>query len=437
MKTAHLIRYPSLRCDRSLLLLAVVFLSGAIFADTAAAQTSWFQFRGPTGQGIAERAILPTVWGPAQNITWKQEVPGLGWSSPVVADDRIFLTTAVAQTEDKKADHSLRTLCLDADSGEILWDVEVFQQDGETAPRIHGKNSHASATPVLDGDKVYVHFGHMGTACLRQNDGSIVWSTQDLQYRPTHGNGGSPIVWEDRLIFSIDGSDRQAVIALDKATGEVAWQTARNVADIPKYFSFSTPLLIDVDGKTQLISAGSGVVMALDPRDGKEIWRLGYGKGYSVVPRPIYANGLLYVCTGYDRATLMAIRPDGQGDVTDSNVAFVVDRNVPLNPSPLAVGTSVYMISDNGVLSCLEAATGEVLWKERVGGNFSASPLYADGLIYLLDEAGKATVVRHGDAYEVVAENDVGERTLASMAVDGNAILLRTEKGLYRIADSK
>lgn len=419
------------------LLLVLVLFSGATSAEPATAQSNWYQFRGPTGQGIAENASLPTEWGPEKNIAWRQEVPGLGWSSPVVAGDRIFLTTAVALSEEKKADHSLRTVCLAADTGKILWDIEVFLQDGETAPRIHGKNSHASPTPYLEGEFVYVHYGHMGTACLRQKDGSIVWSTQELSYRPTHGNGGSPVIWGDHLIFSIDGSDMQAVIALDKTTGELAWKAERNVTDIPKYFSFSTPLLIEVDGKTQLISGGSGVVMALDPSDGKEIWRVGYGKGYSVVPRPIYANGLVYVCTGYDRATLMTIRPDGEGDVTDSNVAFVVDRNVPLNPSLVSVGTSVYMISDNGILSCLDGPSGEVLWKERVGGNFSSSLLYGDGLIYLLDEAGKSTIVRPGDQYEVVAENDLSERALSSLGVDGNDILLRTEKALYRISNTK
>lgn len=417
--------------SRLLLLLALVLLG----TGDAAAQSDWFQFRGPTGEGIAENVTLPTEWGPEKNLAWRQEVPGLGWSSPVVSGDRIFLTTAVPQSEEKKPDHSLRTLCLAADTGKILWDVEVFMQDGETAPRIHGKNSHASPTPYLEGEFVYVHYGHMGTACLRQKDGSIVWSTQQLSYKPTHGNGGSPVIWGSNLIFSIDGSDMQAIIALDKTTGELAWKTERNIADIPKYFSFSTPLLIEVDGQTQLISAGSGTVMAVDPRDGKEIWRVGYGKGYSVVPRPIYANGLVYVCTGYDKATLMAIRPDGQGDVTESNVAFVVDRNVPLNPSPVAVGTSVYMISDNGILSCLHGQTGEVLWKERVGGNFSSSLLSTGGLIYLLDEAGKSTVVKPGDQYEVVAENDLAERALSSLGVIGNDILLRTEKALYRIAD--
>ncbi len=420
---------------RGIMASALTLLGTVVLVQQAAAQTSWHQFRGPTGQGIAENVSLPREWGPDQNIEWRTEVPGLGWSSPVVAGGRIFLTTAVPLSDDRKADQSLRTLCLAADTGKILWDTEVFQQDGDSAPRIHSKNSHASPTPYLDGEMVFVHYGHMGTACLRQKDGSIVWSTQELSYRPTHGNGGSPVVWQEHLIYSIDGQDMQAVVALDKATGEVAWKTERNVPDLPKYFSFSTPLLIEVNGETQVVSAGSGTVMALDPSTGEEIWRVGYGKGYSVVPRPIFANGLLYVCTGYDRATLLAIRVGGQGDVTESHVAYVIDRNVPLNPSLVSVGDSIYMIADNGVLSCVDGTSGEVTWKQRVGGNFSASLLYAGGFLYLLDEAGKTTVVKPGAEYEVVAENDLGERALASMGVDGNAILLRTEKALYRIAN--
>lgn len=410
-----------------------VFLVSSMPGSEAVAQSNWDQFRGPTAQGHVEGASLPSEWGPDKNILWRKELAGQGWSSPVVANDRIYLTTAVPQSEDKKPDQSLRALCLDAKTGEVVWDTEVFMENGETAPKIHSKNSHASPTPILEGEFVYVHFGHMGTACLRQKDGSIVWSTQKLAYKPTHGNGGSPVLYGDNLIFSIDGNDKQAVVALDKATGEVAWETERHIPDLRKYFSFGTPLLINVNGQDQLISQGSGVVMALDPKDGKEIWRVHYGTGYSVVPRPIYANGMLFVCTGFDRPTLLAIHPDGKGDVTESKVAYIIDRNVPLNPSMLAIDDSVYMIADNGILSCLEGETGEVLWKNRVGGNFSSSPIYANGLIYLIDEAGKATVVKHGDAYEVVAENDLAERTLSSMGVVGDAILLRTDKALYRI----
>lgn len=392
----------------------------------------WSEFRGPTGQGHSA-GQLPTEWGPKKNITWRTEIPGTGWSSPVIVADRVYLTTAVPTSKDEKPDQSLRALCVDSHSGEIIWNVEVFQEDGEKAPRIHPKNSHASPTPIVEAGKVYVHFGHLGTACLNPKDGSIVWAVQELAYKPTHGNGGSPVIVDDKLIFSIDGVDRQEVVALDKSTGKIAWETERDTKDGVKPFSFCTSLVIEVDGQRQLISPGSGVVMALDPTTGNEIWRVDYGKGYSVVPRPVYANGLLYICTGYDRSTMIAIRPEGTGDLTESNVEFTVDKGVPYNPSLVAVDDAIYMVSDNGVLSCLDGETGDLRWKERIGGNFSASPIYANGLVYLLDEAGLTTVFKPGEQFEEVAKNDLEERSLASFGIDGNAILLRTEKALYRI----
>ncbi|VTR91145.1 serine threonine protein kinase : Serine/threonine protein kinase related protein-like OS=Blastopirellula marina DSM 3645 GN=DSM3645_25592 PE=4 SV=1: PQQ_3: PQQ_2: PQQ_2 [Gemmata massiliana] len=387
----------------------------------------WNQFRGPAGNGHAD-AKLPTEWGTSKNVSWRKELPGLGWSSPVIAGEKVYLTTAVAQGEE----YSLRALCLNVKTGDTVWDQEVFKQ-GADAPKPHKKNSHASPTPIVEGGKVYAHFGHMGTACLNANDGSKVWAKQELKYTPVHGNGGSPVLAGNHLIFSIDGTDKQAVIALDKATGTIAWQTPRNNKTGANPFSFSTPVLIKVKDQEQLVSAGSGVVMALDPKTGKEIWRATYGGGYSVVPKPVYANGLIYVCTGYNTANLVAVKPDGKGDVTATHIAFTVKKNVPLNPSILVIDDALYMISDNGVLSCLDAKKGTERWNERVGGNFSSSPLLADGLVYLLDEAGATTVFKPGESYEEIAKNKLSEKTQASCAVYGDALLLRTEKALYRI----
>jgi outer membrane protein assembly factor BamB len=389
----------------------------------------WYQFRGPAGDGHADQARLPTEWSKTENVTWRKELPGNGWSSPVVASGKIYLTTAVPGKE--KGDFSLRVLCLHATSGEIVWDKEVFQEEGKKSPSIHTKNSHASPTAIVDGGKVFVHFGHMGTACLNSADGDVVWKNQKLKYTPVHGNGGSPVLVDDRLIFSIDGIEKQMVVGLDRKTGEVAWQTDRN-AEAKKTFSFCTPLVIEVAGKKQVISPGSDVVMSLDPKTGKEIWRVRY-KGYSVVPKPVYGNGLVYLSTGYDVPEFYAIKPEGTGDVTSTHVAWVVKKGAPHNPSPLLLGDALYLIADNGLLTCLDAKTGKERWNERVGGNYSASPLYANGLIYLLAEDGTATVVKPGSSYESVAKNKLGERALASYGVDGNALLLRTEKALYRI----
>ncbi len=416
------------------------FLTLALTLSLGAAD--WYQFRGPAGNGHAD-AKLVTEWDAKKNVTWRKELPGVGWSSPAVAGGKVFLTTAVPRGEgfvpnpdkpnEKLFDYSLRAICLDAKTGAIVWDVEVFFEDGKTAPKPHTKNSHASPTPVVEDGKVYVHFGHMGTACLGAKDGAKVWAKQELSYKPVHGNGGSPIIAGKHLVFSIDGTDKQMVVALDKANGKVAWQTPRNNKTGANPFSFSTPIVIEVKGKEQLVSAGSGVVMALDPKTGKEFWRATYGSGYSLVPKPVFANGLVYVCTGYNVANLVAVKPDGTGDVTKTHIAFTVKKSVSLNPSPLAVGDTLYLISDDGVLSCLDGKTGAERWSERVGGKFSSSPLYANGLVYLLDEAGTTTVFKPGDSYDEVAKNKLGEKAQASCGVDGDALLLRTEKALYRI----
>ncbi len=402
------------------------FALGLVLALTLSA-ADWYQFRGPHGDGHAD-AKLPSEWGPRKNVTWRKEIPGLGWSSPVAVAGKIYLTTAVPQG----GGYSLRALCLQAKTGAILWNKEVFQER-PGAPRPHSKNSHASPTPVVENGNVYLHFGHLGTACLKASNGTKVWATQELTYKPVHGNGGSPIIAGNHLIFSIDGTDLQQVVALDKTTGKVAWKTPRNNSTGAKPFSFSTPLLIEVNGQSQVISAGSGTVVALEPKTGKEVWRATYGSGYSVVPKPVFANGLVYLSSGYDAPTVLAIRPDGKSDVTKTHVAFIVKKHAPRNASPLVVGNSLYLFADNGILSCVDAKTGVERWNERVGKAYSASPIYAGGLVFALDEVGTATVFKPGDSYDPVATNKLNEKSLASFGVDGNALLLRTEKALYRI----
>jgi len=388
----------------------------------------WPEFRGPTGQGHAQARNLPTAWSPAKNVTWKQAIPGLGWSSPIVVQGRVYLTSAVPITGGD--DLALKALCLDAATGNLVWDREVFRQDGARPERVHSKNSHASPTPVWDGQRLFVHFGHQGVACL-DPDGGIVWKNATLRYAPVHGNGGSPILVDDLLVFSIDGSDRQCLVALDRASGKVRWKADRN-SEAVKKFSFSTPLLIEHGGRRQIISPASDFVAAYDPKTGKERWRIRYD-GYSVVPRPVFAHGLVFVITGYEDPSLYAIRPDGQGDVTDTHIAWKTNKNVPLTPSPLVVGDELYLISDRGIASCVDALTGKVHWQERVGGNHSASPLFADGKVWFQSEEGVGTVIKAGKRYELVNKNALQERTLASYAIAGDAIFLRTERNLYRI----
>ncbi len=292
-----------------------------------------------------------------------------------------------------------------------------------------------ASTPIIEKDRLYVHFGHMGTACLKL-DGQIVWKNNELTYTPVHGNGGSPTLFDDLLVFSYEGAESPFVVALNKMDGKVRWKTPRTT-DAKKKFSFSTPSVIEVQGRKQIISPGSGAVCALDPKDGTEIWRARYGEGYSVIPRPVFANGLLFIATGYDRPTVFAVKPDGKGDVTDTHVVWTVTRGAPNTPSLLAVEDRLYMVSDAGILTCLEAKTGKELWQERIGGNFSASPILADGRIYLQNEECVGTVLDSGKNFRLLARNDLGERSLASYAATDGALFIRTASHLFRVGARK
>ncbi len=402
----------------------------------------WPEFRGPGKQGQSSATGLPTEWNgeTGQNIIWKAELPGVGWSSPVVIGDRIYLTTAVVQgdvPDSPSADRSLRVLCLSATDAKVLWDQEVFVQKAAEAPLIHKKNSHASPTPIFESGRLYLHFGHQGTACVDAADGKLLWKNQSFTYKPVHGAGGSPVLADDALVFSADAESDPVILALDKNTGALRWKFDR-VSEAKNKFSFSTPLVIEIAGKKQIISPGSGVVNALDPATGKEIWQVRYGDGYSVVPRPVFAHGLLYVATGYNKPTVIAIRPEGaSGDVTDTHVDWKVEKYAPHNPSMVVAGKEFYMVADNGLLSCIDAKTGEVHYSERCTGPISASILYADGKLYLQDEKGLGVVVKPGTTFEVLARNDLSEKSLASYAVIENHLLIRTESHLWRVGEKK
>jgi len=401
--------------------------SSARDSTAAAAGRDWPQFRGPDGEGISTARNLPLHWSSSSNIVWRVEIPGLGWSSPVLHRDRLYLTTAVTAAE--KSNPSLRALCLDAKSGRIVWDTEVFVHTGSTS--IHNKNSHASPTPFVEDDRVYLHFGNQGTACL-DLDGKVLWRNSTLKYSPVHGGGGSPIVAGEALIFSCDGASDPFVVALNKKSGEVLWKTPRSF-NAKRKFSFSTPLLIEVNGQSQVISPSSGAVYSYDPKDGRELWRVRYAEGYSVVPRPVFGDGLVFISTAFDNPEVIAIRPDGQGDVTDTRIAWKLTKGAPKTPSMLLVGDELYFVSDSGIASCVDAKTGRVHWSERVGGNYSASPLFADGRIYLQNEEGIGVVLTAGKTFQQLATNALGERSLASYAVTDGALFIRTQAHLYRI----
>ena len=339
----------------------------------------------------------------------------------MIQGDRIWLTTA---TDEGK---SLRAIAIDRNTGAILQNVEVFHL--KSAKLTNSKNSFASPTPVIDGDRVYLHFGAYGTACITQS-GEIVWKTR-LEYdNGQHGTGGSPIIYDDLLILSCDGNDVQFVVALDKVTGKVRWKKMRE-----GYQAYTTPLVVSLPEGDQVISPGALRAIAYEPRTGKEIWQVRYGEGFSNVPRPVYGLGLVFICTGFQQASLLAIKPDGRGDITKSKVVWRLDRGVPLTPSPLLVGDELYMVTDNGIATCVDAKTGEELWRARLGGNHSASPIYADGKIYFLSEEGESVVIAPGRQLKHLATNQLEGPTLASMAISDRSLFVRTATHLYRISN--
>ena len=388
----------------------------------------WPEFRGPTGQGHSPAKNVPLRWSATDNVAWKTVIPGAGWSSPVLVNGRLYLTSA--KTAEGTTSLVLSAMCLDARDGKLLWITNVFNP--ETGAGIHKKNSYASPTPLVRDGMIYVHFGHLGTACL-DLAGSVKWRQTSLKYAPQHGNGGSPVLDDDRLMFSCDGVTDPFVVALNRHTGAVMWKTPRHNESLARKFSFGTPLLITQAGRAELISPGAGGTYAYEPATGRELWRVKTGASWSVVPRPVFAHGLLFVNTDYDLPKVLAIRPGGEGDVTSTQIAWQTARGAPSTPSALVVGSEVYFVSDVGVATCADAKTGQVHWNERLGGGFSASPLFADGRIYFQNEEGVGLVLKPGKIFEVLAKNELGERTLASCAVDDGTLFIRSAQHLFRI----
>ncbi len=380
----------------------------------------WPQFRGPGGQGASDAKGLPLAWSETQNVRWKVPIAGRGWSSPAIKDDRIWLTTAL------DGGRSLHAVALDRETGRTVQDVEVFRL--RDVGDINSKNNPASPTPVLEHDRVYVHFGAFGTAAL-DSAGRILWKTRLEYSHAQHGPGGSPVLYDDLLIINCDGGDVQFVVALDKHTGKVRWKKFRD-----GFQAYSTPLVVSLPAGDQVVSTGAHRAIAYEPRTGKEIWSVTYGDGFSNVPRPVYQDGLVFICTGFQQPSLLAVRLDGRKDVTRTHVAWSTNRGVPLTPSPIVAGDQLYMVSDTGIASSLEAATGKEVWRVRLGsGNYSASPVHADGRIYFLSEEGESIVIAPGREFRPLARNQLDGPTLASMAVSASALFIRSQTHLYRI----
>lgn len=411
---------PSIACLFVLSLLLPVGLTSA--------GDHWPQLRGPSGDGHSDAVGLPLKWSLKENVAWRATIHDRGWSSPVVWGDQVWLTTATADGRQMFA------VCVDRGLGRIVRDVKVF--DNESPEHIAAINSYASPTPVIEAGRIYVHYGTYGTACLDTASGRILWSRRDLNCDHHEGPGSSPILWGDLLIVHVDGRDVQYVVALDKATGKTVWKTNRSIDYRPIRpncrKAFCTPVVIPSGPKQQLVSPGAKAVMGYDPSTGRELWKIRYD-GWSVTPRPVFGHGLVFLVTDYERPELWAVRPDGQGDATESHVRWKIRRGVPGRPSPLLVGDLLYLIADAGVAQCVEAESGNVVWKERVGGNFSASPIYADGRIYLFSQEAVTTVLAPGRQFKVLAANELDGQLMATPAIAANAFFVRTDDHLVRI----
>ncbi|MGI9177082.1 MAG: PQQ-binding-like beta-propeller repeat protein [Pirellulales bacterium] len=431
-------------------------LAVCVAARPACAEVDWPQWRGPDGQGHAVIAHdLPLTWSETENIAWKTPLPGRGWSSPVLDDRHVWMTTAVEQpaTDAQRATRepqpaggqprnvagalSLRALGVDRESGRLVHNVELFTVD-DPQP-IHALNSYASPSPVLADGKLFCHFGDFGTACIDTATGEILWRNRDLRLDHMNGPGSTPILWHDLLIVNCDGIDVQFVAALDAATGTLAWKTARSgqLRDDPDLKkAYSTPLVLPVGGRDLLVSPGADWLYGYDPNTGEERWRMSYGElGFSVVPRPIAAHGLLFMSTSFNQPRLLAVKlaADGSG----AEIVWQEKKGAPSMPSPLVVGDRLCMVNDKGVATFLDARTGSGVATLRLGGNVSSSPLCADGRIYVGNRDGDTFVIEPGSGPDaeprILATNHLDGRIFATPAAVEDSVYLRTDAAVYCI----
>jgi len=393
----------------------------------------WPQFRGPRADAKSSAAGIPLTWSETNNVKWKTEIHGKAWSGPVVAGNQVWVTTA---TKDGK---KLSVLQLNRETGKIERDQLLFEVE---APQFcHDFNSYASPTPVIEGDRIYVTFGSPGTACLNTKTGEKIWERRDFVCNHFRGAGSSPALYKDLLIMNFDGSDHQFVVALDKKTGKTIWQTKRSVdymdikdgkieADGDFRKAFSTPRVENIDGKDVLISLGSKAIYGYEPLTGKELWRIEERKCHSGSAQPAFANGLVYTCMGFSKGELLAIKPGPSPEIVWRSA-----RNVPLKPSVIAHEGLLFTLDDAGIVSCLDAKTGDEIWRERVQGNYSASPLLIGDRLYIFSEQGKASVVQAGREFKVLATNTLPDGFMATPAVADKSLFLRTKAALYRVEE--
>jgi outer membrane protein assembly factor BamB len=417
----------------------VTLLAGLVYLTApGAGAAGWPAFRGPTGDGHAPDGCKPPVsWNETNHIAWSTETPYRGWSTPAILGEQVWLTTA---TPDGKESF---VLCLDATSGKITVNKRLFQTEAPE-PLGNDVNCYATPSPAVEPGRVYVHFGSYGTACLDTRTAAVVWERRDLPCRHYRGPSSSPILFEQSLSLTLDGADLQYLIALDKATGKTLWKTDRTVPwndeNVPGQMArdgdlrkaHSTPLIVTVEGKPLLLSAGAKAAYGYDPRTGKELWQVRH-PAWSAAPVPVYRQGLAYFITGAGKTELLAVRVGGQGNVTDTHVAWRYEDMVAKTASPILVEDKLFMVSDEGMVTCLDAENGKQLWRSRLGGNYAASPLFAGGKLYFFSKQGKATVFEPGPELKVLATNSLPDGFMASPAVVANSLFLRTRTRMYRV----
>jgi len=397
------------------------------------ANEQWSQFRGHYGNGIIKSTSAPINWSENTNIDWKTPIHDRGWSSPVIWNDQIWMTTAT------KDGNKMYAICVNKLSGKIEHDLHVF--DVKSPQAITNENTYASPTPVVEEGRVYVHFGTYGTACISTKDGQILWKRRDLNCDHEIGAGpaSSPFIYNNFLIFNVDGRDVQYVIALNKETGKTAWKTNRSVdfsdVQINQRKAYGTPFIIPRGNTNQMVSIGAKGVYSYDPENGKELWKAKH-RGWSIAPRPVYGEGLVFTMIDRDRPEMWAINPNGSGDITETHIEWKETKRMPPRASPIIIKGLLFVVDRNGYISCIEAKTGKSIWQKRMKGRFSASPILANNLIYFFNEDTVCTIIKPTRELEIVTENKLSsDKLMATPAFDENSIYIRTENNLYKIKE--
>lgn len=428
---------------RTRLFVPLVLIAASLSLSAA---DTWPGFRGPTADGHATGKNVPTVWNEKDNIRWKTEIHGKGWSSPVVFGDQVWVTTTDEILSEKRPpmkggapanpvkEARYFAVCVDRASGKVLHDVKLRAE--ENPAYCHPFNSYASPTPFIEEGRLYAHFGSHGTFCVDTSTGKLLWERLDLKCDHFRGPASSPVVYGDLLYLIFDGFDLQYVAALDKKTGETVWKTDRQIkysnsnGDFKK--AYATPALFTINGKSQLVCPSAECTIAYDPKSGEELWRFTHG-GMNGSLRPVMANGLLYLTSGHT-GKLFALKPEAlQGAVPKSAVAWEYGKDVATRPSILVANGLLFMVSDKGIASCVDAKTGKLQWSERLDGEFSASPVLAGGNVYFCGQVGKTYVVKAEREYSLVAENRLDDGFMSSPAIVGNELFLRTRTHLYSV----